>query len=274
MNAPNNTFWYDSQLPFIEARVVADGRQICFDRHSHETFSIGVITGGQTNYLNSGRTGQISRGSVTIMNPGDVHACNPIGGRGWSYRMFYVETGWFGEIQAGLSGSGDGTFLYIERMVHDGPALYNGLNALYAALESPDATTLSREVAATVVFADVYETLGGSLRRVPPDSDRISIAADFIRDNWNVKLGLGDICDASSLSASYLIRSFKRRFGLTPYTYLIDYRIQKARRMLRNGATILDAAHETMFFDQAHFQRAFKRFTAVNPGQYAAAVSS
>lgn len=268
MSTSNNTFWYDSQLPFIEAREVADGRRVCFDKHSHETFSIGVITHGQAHYQNSGSARPISQGTVTIMNPGDIHACNPIAGAAWSYRMFYVETDWFGKVQGDLRGSGEGLFFGIRETVYDGPAVYNGLNALFASLQSPVATTLSREVAATVVFADVFETLGGNLKREPHDSDRLTIAADYIRDNWNAKLGLGDICAASGLSASYLIRSFKRRFGLTPYTYLVNFRIQKARRMLRSGASILDAAHETMFFDQAHFQRTFKRFTAVNPGLY------
>ncbi len=158
--------------------------------------------------------------------------------------------------------------------MHQSPGLYNRLNALYAALTSRDATALSREVAATGVFGYVVETLGQVTRPEPLDSDRVSIAAEFIRDNWNEKLGLDDMCRASGLSASYLIRSFKRRFGLTPYTYLINFRIQKARGMLRDGANILDVAHDTMFYDQAHFQRTFKRFTAVNPGQYAAEISS
>jgi AraC-like DNA-binding protein len=273
MGTPNSTFWYDSHLPFIEARAVGDGRQICFDKHSHETFSIGVITHGQANYLNSGAR-QVSQGAVTIMNPGEVHACNPIGGAAWSYRMFYVETEWFGRIQADLSNSCGGEFREIEQVVHQSPALYSGLNSLYAALTSRDATTLSREVAATEVFGSIFDTVGGVERAEPLDSDRISIAADFIRDNWNEKLGLDDICEASGLSASYLIRSFRRRFGLTPYTYLINYRIQKARRMLRDGASILDVAHETMFYDQAHFQRTFKRFTAVNPGLYVTEISN
>ncbi|RYE61561.1 MAG: AraC family transcriptional regulator, partial [Oxalobacteraceae bacterium] len=269
----NSTFWYDNQLPFIEARAVRDGRQVCFDKHSHDSFSIGVITHGQAIFLNNGKR-QVSQGDVTIMNPGEVHACNPIGGAGWSYRMFYVETEWFGRIQADLRGGREGEFSDLGQVVHQSPALFHALNALYSTLTSRDATTLSREVAATKVFGDVFDTLGGVRRAEPLDSDRISIAADFIRDNWKEDLGLDEICTVSGLSASYLIRSFRRRFGLTPYAYLINRRIQKARKMLRDGANILDVAYATRFYDQAHFQRTFKRFTAVNPGLYATEVSN
>ncbi|KPC47796.1 Transcriptional regulator [Pseudomonas amygdali pv. morsprunorum] len=38
-------FWRDECLPFIEARSVEDGRLVCYAPHSHETFSIGAITG-------------------------------------------------------------------------------------------------------------------------------------------------------------------------------------------------------------------------------------
>ena len=45
-------FWRDSQLPFVEARDVLDGRQLCYAPHSHEVFSIGAITRGRSTYLN------------------------------------------------------------------------------------------------------------------------------------------------------------------------------------------------------------------------------
>ncbi|MBP3861184.1 MAG: AraC family transcriptional regulator, partial [Pseudomonas sp.] len=44
-------FWQDAQLPFIEARSIADGRKVCYARHSHEIFSIGTITSGCCTYL-------------------------------------------------------------------------------------------------------------------------------------------------------------------------------------------------------------------------------
>ena len=41
-------FWRDDALPFIEARSIEDGREVCYAKHSHETFSIGAVTGGST----------------------------------------------------------------------------------------------------------------------------------------------------------------------------------------------------------------------------------
>ena len=97
---------------------------------------------------------------------------------------------------------------------------------------------------------------------------KLARAADYISDNCALALTLEDICGASDLSASYLIRAFKKRYGMTPHVYLLNRRIQLARGLLRKGAAIADVALQTGFADQAHFQRIFKQFAAATPGQY------
>ena len=52
MSEKTPQFWRDPQLPFVEARAIADGRQVCYSLHSHEFFSIGAITGGVSTYVN------------------------------------------------------------------------------------------------------------------------------------------------------------------------------------------------------------------------------
>ena len=42
MSEKTPQFWRDPQLPFVEARAIADGRQVCYSLHSHEFFSIGA----------------------------------------------------------------------------------------------------------------------------------------------------------------------------------------------------------------------------------------
>ncbi len=96
---PGSRFWRDASLPFIEARTVGDGRKLCYGRHAHETFSIGAIRAGRTDYLNQSARRQVGPGTVVLMNPGDVHACNPIADETWSYRMLYVDRAWLAGLQ-------------------------------------------------------------------------------------------------------------------------------------------------------------------------------
>ncbi len=87
-------FWRDDALPFIEARSIEDGREICYAKHSHETFSIGAVTGGRSLYVNRRAREWIGAGTVVMMNADDVHACNPVADEAWSYRMMHVDLAW------------------------------------------------------------------------------------------------------------------------------------------------------------------------------------
>ncbi|WP_421021830.1 AraC family ligand binding domain-containing protein, partial [Klebsiella pneumoniae] len=59
-------FWRDPALPFVEARKVGDGRQVCYAAHSHESFSIGVITGGRSTYLNGDQRHEVAAGTTVL----------------------------------------------------------------------------------------------------------------------------------------------------------------------------------------------------------------
>lgn len=54
-------------LPFIEARSIADGREV-YTRHSHEHFSIGA-TYRRAQHLHE-QAPEVSTGTVVLMNPG------------------------------------------------------------------------------------------------------------------------------------------------------------------------------------------------------------
>lgn len=262
------TFWRDPAVPFLEARAIEDGRNVCYARHAHETFSIGLITGGASEYLNSGKRQHVRAGSVVLMNPGDVHACNPLGDEPWAYRMFHVDCAWLGKLQQELDGGADAAFRPYAAMASDDPALYAGLAALYDACVDPDLDTLARHSAAVGFFTTLHETLQPVATPPAPADDQLRRAADYIEAHCMRPLKLEEICAAAGLSPSHLIRSFKARYGMTPHAWLVNCRIQLCRRRLKEGAPIADVALAAGFADQAHLQRAFKLHVAATPGQY------
>jgi len=249
-------FWRDPALPFVEARRVGDGRKVCYAAHSHASFSIGVITGGRSTYLSGGNQVEVSAGTTVLMNPGVVHTCNPIAGQAWSYLMLFVDIPWLQALG----------FVLPTQTCSTSPALYSHLLQLFADLL--DSEQQGREGR----LASFFTALPGYLQATPnePQAEhpRLEAAAAFIRAHRLDALTLEDICTASSLSRSYLIRAFRQRFGLTPHGYLLDQRVQHARAQLRNGRAIAEVALEAGFADQAHLQRAFKQHLAATPGHY------
>lgn len=250
-------FWRDPALPFVEARRVGDGRQVCYAAHSHESFSLGVITGGRSTYRNADRQIEVGAGTTVLMNPGVVHACNPIAGEAWSYLMLFVDMPW-------LQAQG---FTLPAQAWSRSPALYRRLLQLFADLF--DASLADRENRLATLFAALPSLLEADNADVHDEGNpRLDAAAAFIRAHRSDPLSLEDICAACGLSRSYLIRAFRQRFGLTPHGYLLDQRVQLARAQLRRGRAIAEVAQEAGFADQAHLQRAFKQHLATTPGHY------
>lgn len=261
-------FWRDPALPFVEARDVLDGRQLCYARHSHDCFSIGAITAGRSTYLNERAREQIGAGSVVLMNPGDVHACNPIAGQPWSYQMFYVDVAWLTELQHQLGFNRNRPLRAFSTILSQDPLLYAGLSGLYRLLSDPQADTLAKHCALLEFFTALQQRLEPAPAGRRADNPRLQLAAEYIREHCTEPLKLEDICAAAGLSPSYLTRSFRRRYGMTPHAYLTNSRIQFAQAQLRRGGAIAEVALAAGFADQAHLQRTFKQLLAATPGQY------
>ena len=263
-------FWRDAQLPFIEARAIVDGRKVCYARHSHEIFSIGAITSGCCTYLHEKTSHSISAGTVVLMNPGDVHACNPVEDQLWSYVMLYVDAQWLAGIQQGFTEETGGVFQPIASTHTQSTALFNGLTGLYSQLVDPHLEVLAKHEAAILFFTAMQQALGSSVVLRKPANVRVERAAEYIDEHFLRTIRLQDICAAANLSEAYLIRAFEQHYHMTPHAYLINRRIQHAQAQLREGALIADIAQQTGFADQAHFQRVFKKYLAATPGQYKA----
>lgn len=261
-----SSFWRDAALPFIEARCVADGRRVCYARHSHETFSIGLIDSGVSTYINGHHQCRIEAGTLVLMNPGDVHACNPIENQPWAYRMLYVDADWLSDLQDDLGMGGSRFRRFVPILTRD-PQLQAGFRHFHAVLTDGDVEPLHKHSAAVVFFNVLHERLG--LEATTPVSDsKLRQAAEFISDNYQRPLKLDEISHTAGVSPSSLIRSFKKHFGMTPHAYLTNRRVQFARAELRRGQPIAEVALAAGFADQAHLQRAFKQLLAATPGHY------
>ncbi|MEJ7807020.1 MAG: AraC family transcriptional regulator [Telluria sp.] len=260
-------FWRDPELPFIEVRLVRDGRKVAHSRHWHETFSVGIITSGRSSYGNGTHVEVVETGAIVVMNPGDVHVCNAVDGSAWSYLMFYFDAEWTGRIQAELRGGGGSAFCPYATPALYAPQLAEAGTQLFAELTDKDSDRLQREVS----VVDFVGLLDGTLATgavTVENGSKAKIAANYIDAHFAAPLRLADICAEANLSGSYLIRAFKKRYGVAPHEYQTNRRIQFAKARLRERIPLAQIAQEAGFADQAHFQRIFKRLTAATPGQY------
>jgi AraC-like DNA-binding protein len=254
-----SAFWRDAALPYLEARSVAGACGMGYARHTHDTFSIGAVTGGHSTYWNGRRQEEIAAGTVVVINPEEVHACNPAAGVPWSYRMLYIDPRWLATLQ---HGDGGGSFQPFEAM--STMRLFAGFNHLFDALQDADANALQKQGTVVAFFSALQGELGVLRQQAHNGGSKLARAADYLEAHHADVVTLEDLCAVAELSEAHLIRAFKRRYGMTPHAYLLDARIKRGKARLRSGAAIADVAQETGFADQAHFQR----HVAATPGQY------
>ncbi len=89
-------------------------------------------------------------------------------------------------------------------------------------------------------------------------------------ENWN----LDELADSIYINKYYLIRKFKKTIGLTPHYFQIQNRIRKAQRLLLTDRSISDTAVEMGFFDQSHFDKAFRAVMGISPQEYVTSIES
>lgn len=65
-----------------------------------------------------------------------------------------------------------------------------------------------------------------------------------------------------------MLRAFAKSKGVTPYNYLENIRIGKAKKLLEQGVPPIEAAMQTGFSDQSHFTNYFNRFIGLAPDLY------
>ncbi len=70
------------------------------------------------------------------------------------------------------------------------------------------------------------------------------------------------------MSANYLSEQFKKHTGLTIREYLLDCKIQQAKKLLQNGANVTEACFQSGFNNYSNFLRSFKNIEGISPGRY------
>lgn len=260
-------FWRDPALPHVELRKVEDGRRVCYAPHAHAEWSIGAIIRGESTFVRGPHSSRVDAGTLVFINPHVVHACNPIAQRPWAYLMLYLDTRWLAALRhrLGLSATPEWVDLAPD-VLRPGPH-FDAFVALARVLldPRPDAETKNARLEAFLHALLPQLAAAVTEATTPPG---LRALADRLDAQCADGVPLAALCRQADLSPGHLIRSFKRHFGLTPHAYVINRRIQLGQRALRRGHPIAEAALESGFADQPHFQRTFKRLLAATPRQY------
>ena len=245
--------------------VAASSRHV-FPRHWHEQFGVGVIRRGAQRSLSGRGPVEAGAGDIITVNPGEVHDGAPIGDAGRSWHMLYFDPATVLAVAADMDLPGEPEF---HRPAMTDPLAAGLFDRLYLAMTAPRHCEMEREEMLLALMARIIGK-GADPAYVPAAVCR---ARELIDDAPAATLTLADLAAASGLGRFQLLRGFAKATGFTPHAYIVQRRIDLARRLIAGGANLADAAVESGFADQAHMTRTFTRRYGVSPGAYAAATA-
>ncbi|WMT42227.1 AraC family transcriptional regulator [Paenibacillus sp. D2_2] len=220
----------------------------------------GVLSYGQGSFT-------LTRGSGVLLPPGMPHAYESISDTKWS--TFYLT---FGGEAAGaiLSAFGirESNFFRWEK---DSPLAYFLSEMIESIGKGPDLFGLEAS-------ANAYRFLGllskfgqVSNSSVTRNMEKLAPLLRWMESNYyNADIGLDNLADVLNVSGRHLSQLFQNTFDLSPYAYLVQMRIHKAKEKLAADSTqtVAVIAQETGFRDTSHFIATFRKHTGMTPQQF------
>ena len=236
-----------------------------YPAHCHDTWAVLIVDDGAIRYDLDRRRCAAAGQTVTILPPGVTHDGRPApGAGGFRKRELYLDD-WF--LPAALTGAA------VDHTRISDPPLRAALSRLHDCLRRGGEGG-GDSLDAQARLALIGERIAGHLTSVPPPASRPEPGVagqlrELLDEHVTGQVSLARAAAALDRSVPHLVRSFTRRYGLSPYAYVVGRRIDNARRLLLEGAEPAEVAIAVGFYDQAHFTRHFKKHTATTPARYA-----
>lgn len=267
----------------VSVRKQAAGKEGCSAaRHQHGGVQFSLVTQGNVVFRVDGQAYSLCRGQGIFIGSG--HPCEVFCGDGSNGAYLCIE------FMPQLLYSQLGSLIYNKYFE---PILNSGRMQALPLLEEPWQKEACRNLAE---LAELYEQApdgfellinarlmgiwlliyrnsdAGKRKSVPlsyADKQRISELHRFIQENYADKITLDDIAASVHISRGECCRIFKRLHHMTPFQYLIRFRLLQSIRLLsESNSSISQIAQQVGFGSSSYFTECFKRELHCPPHKY------
>ncbi len=242
-----------------------------FEPHYHLDYHIGLVIDGVQRQRFQGKSVLLGPGRISVMPPGEIH--DGVGYDDSEYRMktFRLSAAllasYFEDIfETQQPPSFAGAMVENQRLASRLLALHSGIQ------DTRSLSPLSVEELWLQLMAPLFahlcvaspEPVTGGLAR-----KHWQWVNEFCHENLGAKITLEQLSALCGLSRYQFLRRFEKTTGLTPKAWLIRLRLEHACALLRRAnRSIADVATTVGFYDQSHFNRAFRQAYGVAPSRY------
>ena len=255
-----------SPLPEVEILSCPNDRQ--FPAHLHDGYVLWLNSVAGEHFRVQGNTDILQPGSISIIEPGVIHDNRPCLSHRRHLKSFYFSARFLKEMADQVSDRQapptlPTTVITDRRLWQDASILHEELFHTVSAMQA--------EVGLLSLFERIFNICGlpqdaGLLKK--NDNRKVATAIAYFLAHIEQQFTLAELAELIGCTDFHLIRLFRAATGVSPHTYLVQLRLEHARKLLAAGSSIVDAALLSGFSDQSHLTRYFKARFGITPGMY------
>ena len=112
-------------------------------------------------------------------------------------------------------------------------------------------------------------------RAAVPEPAGVKSMKQFMKDHYRENLTLENIAASAFLSSGYASRIFKKQMNISIMDYLLQLRMDEAKKMLRETTLSIDEiASKTGYADSSYFTKVFRKAMGMTPSRYRQSLKS
>ena len=265
MRQEEHTVCFDRELKIEAYRF--KGIMQKFPNHFHEHYVIGFIEKGQRYLSCKNKEYTTSTGDLLLFNPFDSHTCEQIDDKVLDYRCINIKPEIMKKTVFEITGKN-----YLPKF--NQPVIFRSelvplLQELHYIIMEEELDFKKEELFFFLIEQLIEEHTEPNLQSNLENTNiEIQAVCDYLENNYAEHIVLDELSTIAGMNKYSLLRNFTKLKGITPYRYLENIRVNKAKKLLEKGVEPIDAAIQTGFVDQSHFTNFFKNFIGLTPKQY------
>ena len=265
MRQEERTVCFDRELKIEAYRF--KGIMQKFPNHFHEHYVIGFIEKGQRYLSCKNKEYTTSTGDLLLFNPFDSHTCEQIDDKVLDYRCINIKPEIMKKTVFEITGKN-----YLPKF--NQPVIFRSelvplLQELHYIIMEEELDFEKEELFFFLIEQLIEEHTEPNLQSNLENTNiEIQAVCDYLENNYAEHIVLDELSTIAGMNKYSLLRNFTKLKGITPYRYLENIRVNKAKKLLEKGVEPIDAAIQTGFVDQSHFTNFFKNFIGLTPKQY------
>ncbi|HEK4626479.1 AraC family transcriptional regulator [Clostridioides difficile] len=265
MRQEERTVCFDRELKIEAYRF--KGIMQKFPNHFHEHYVIGFIEKGQRYLSCKNKEYTTSTGDLLLFNPFDSHTCEQIDDKVLDYRCINIKPEIMKKTVFEITGKN-----YLPKF--NQPVIFRSelvplLQELHYIIMEEELDFKKEELFFFLIEQLIEEHTEPNLQSNLENTNiEIQAVCDYLENNYAEHIILDELSTIAGMNKYSLLRNFTKLKGITPYRYLENIRVNKAKKLLEKSVEPIDAAIQTGFVDQSHFTNFFKNFIGLTPKQY------